>query len=472
MKKKFFICCSFLTVLMLNSSKIKAQTIPVGYANVEDYYRQNQLLSDSSLDKLSYTIRPIVPTKNFGVFSAYFTDSAQTSYHLLNIQSSYKSKDEVINYHLLPIQFQTSFNSDHPYGWNDGPMIPAKGLQTYLSAGFYAESGLLSVQFQPEIILAANPDFEGLSKDHYDVISARYYDFYNQIDLPERFGDNTYGKAFWGQSSIRLNHKNLSIGFSTENLWWGPSISTSLLMSNTAPGFKHFTLNTIKPIQTKIGSFEGQIIAGWPQTSKYGVLNPERTYFNEPLYVPKSESQRYLSGMIFTWHPKWVKGLYLGFDRTLQLYAKQQGNKLSDYLPLFSPFQSFSADESLVKRQQMGAIFFRWIWSESKVEFYGEWGKHNQNNSLRNALLEPEKNRAYVFGLRKIIPLRNKDAHLLISTEVSQLNETNLNDITNLNSWYINSFITAGYTNQGQQIGAGIGPGANLQQVSISWNKG
>ncbi|MBU1372238.1 MAG: capsule assembly Wzi family protein [Bacteroidetes bacterium] len=472
MKKYLFICCSFITVLLFNSSPISAQTIAVGFANLEDYYRQNQLLSDSSFDKLSHTIRPIYPTKNFGVRSEYFIDTLRTPHNLLKIQSGYQSKNELINFHLLPIQFQTRFNSDHPYGWNDGPMIPASGLQTYFSAGFYGKIGPISIQLQPEIVLAANPEFEGFSDKNFKVFTARYYDFYNKIDLPERFGNSSFGETYWGQSSVRINSKNVSFGLSTENLWWGPGISNSLLMSNTAPGFKHFTLNTIKPIATRVGSFEGQIIAGWPQTSKYGVLTPELTYFNEPLYVPKSRNQRYLSGMIFTWQPKWIKGLFLGFDRTLQLYTHQQGNRIGDYLPLFSPFQSVSADESLVKRQQMGAVFFRWIWPESKAEFYGEFGRHHQNTSLRNNLLETEKNRGYIVGLRKVLPLKNKDEHLLISAEVSQLNETNSNDITNLNSWYINSFITAGYTHQGQEIGAGIGPGANIQQVSVSWNKG
>ena len=45
-------------------------------------------------------------------------------------------------------------------------------------------------------------------------------------------------------------------------MWWGPGTRNSLIMSNNAPGFLHFTLNTKKPIETFIGSFEGQIISG------------------------------------------------------------------------------------------------------------------------------------------------------------------------------------------------------------------
>ncbi len=204
MKRSFFICCSFFIVLWVHSSKMSAQTIPVGFANLEDVYRQNQMLSDSSLGKLSYTIRPIYPTKDFRVRSGYFIDSLQNSFNLLKIPSSYQSKNDLIHLRLLPIQFQTRFNSDHPYGWNDGPMIPASGLQSYFSAGFYGEIGPLSIQIQPEIVLAANPAFEGYSDKNFKVLSARYYDFYNKIDLPERFGNGTCRGVFGGRGRFGL----------------------------------------------------------------------------------------------------------------------------------------------------------------------------------------------------------------------------------------------------------------------------
>ncbi|HTK19439.1 MAG TPA: hypothetical protein VL442_08000, partial [Mucilaginibacter sp.] len=38
--------------------------------------------------------------------------------------------------------------------------------------------------------------------------------------------------------------------------------------------------------------------------------------------------------------------------------------------------------------------------------------------------------------------------------------------------WYVNRYVRQGYTNRGQELGAGIGPGGNLQTVNISWVKG
>lgn len=450
------------------SLTLTAQTIPVGFPLLTNYLRDQQILQDTNSN--SFCILPLSAFSSRTKFQPYFTDSISENHDLMQLNFR---EPKIRNFHLglSPLQVQTIFNSDHPYGWNDGPMIPAKGLQTYFSGGLYASWGPLDFQFQPELVVAANPSFDGFSKLHYDIASARYYDYYNQIDLPERFGSGPFGDAYWGQSHLLINLKSISFGFSTENLWWGPGMMNSLLMSNTAPGIKHLTLHTNQPLKTAIGSFEGQIIAGWPQTSRFGVLTPERNYFGSPLYVPKPSSQRYFSGFVFTWQPKWIKGLFLGLERSMQLYGFEQSQFPKDYLPLFSPFQSLSADESLVKRQQLDAFFFRWIWKEEQAEIYGEWGRHQQNQSIRNAILEPSRNRAYVFGLRKLFPKSNHQ-YLKLNIEVCQLNETNTKDILNMNSWYINSHITAGYTNMGQEIGAGIGPGSNYQQVSLSWNKG
>ena len=47
---------------------------------------------------------------------------------------------------------------------------------------------------------------------------------------------------------LDLNWKTF-IGISNENLWWGPSIRNSIMMSNHAQGFKHITFNTINQLK-------------------------------------------------------------------------------------------------------------------------------------------------------------------------------------------------------------------------------
>lgn len=462
---------SVLLLLLLFNSNLFAQSLPVGTAGLEDYYRRAQLLGQAD-SSVSFMVRPVFPKLSFKSKDVFYQDSTERRYNLLDMQSNYKSKDGKFRAYLLPLSVQTQINSDHPYGWNDGAMIPAKGFQTLLSAGVYMEYGILSIQFRPEVDLAVNGKFDTFNKDHYEVIAGRYYDFYNNIDLPARFGNNEYSKAYWGQSSIRLNYKALSFGLSTENLWWGPGIRNSLLMSNTAPGFKHITLNTRKPIKTPIGSFEGQLIAGRLEGSGYGVLEPERTFFGNDLYVPKPNDWRYLSGLVLTWQPKWVPGLFLGLTKSSQLYSKDL-SKFSDYLPFFSSATKVNADEPIEKKDTRGSLFMRWLWPEEHAEIYFEYGNNNNPGDGRSQALEPARGRAYIFGLRKMLPFnKSRNENILISIEATQLQETNPDDISNAQSWYVNKYVRHGYTNRGEVLGAGIGPGGNLQSVDVSWVKG
>ena len=459
-------------LVLLAEFKVSAQTLPVGTNALEDYYRRSQMLGKADTN-VSFTVRPIFPKlidKNANIF---FPDSVAPISRGLGATRLWKETKTEANVVPLPVTLQTQFNSDHPYGWNDGSMIPSKGLETVLSGGVYIQYGILSVQLRPEIVLAANSDFSTFNPNHYDVIFARYYDVYNNIDLPVRFGTDTYSSLKAGQSSIRLNYGSMSLGLSTENLWWGPGIRNSLLMSNTAPGFLHATLNTTKPIHTAIGSFEGQLIGGKLNNSGFAPLQPDHTYFGADLYVPKPTDWRYLAGIVLSWQPKWVPGLFLGFDQTSQTYGKNI-NGIKDILPIFSPVKGTTApDEAINKADQRSEIFMRWLWTQENAEIYFEWGHNNYTSDFLQSLLSPEQSRAYVVGIRKLMPFNSaKDEHLLLGVEVTQLQETNVSKVLAGDSWYTSKGIPAGYTNDGEVLGAGIGPGGNLQSVEMAWVKG
>ncbi len=463
MIKRLLIAFSFLLICV---KPIEAQTIPIGSTIVEDYYRRSQLLGKAD-STVSFMVRPVFPrASNEGLYSD--PEGQIINQKFRQIYGRENDKTSVV---LLPVSIQNQFNSHHPYGWNDGAMIPAKGLQTLISGGIYARYGVLSVQFKPEFVTAANSYFETFNEKHYDAIFARYYDIYNDIDLPVRFGTKSYNRFYWGQSSVRLNYKSLSFGISTENLWWGPGIRNSLLMSNSAPGFPHLTLNTTKPINTAIGSFEGQLIAGRLTGSGYPPLYPEdRTYFNIDLYNPKPDSWRLLSGVVFTWQPKWVPGLFLGYSQSAQLYG-ENAHGIKDYLPFFSAIKSVNAQNVPVNQKDTrNSMFARWLWPEEHAEVYFEFGRNNYSGDLRQVLLKPEASRAYIFGLRKLMVTdKSRNEGILVGVEATQMQETSVDNILNGLGWYINKYIRQGYTYKGESLGAGIGPGANLQSLDVSW---
>jgi hypothetical protein len=442
-----------------------AQSLPVGTIAIEDYYRRSQL-SGTADTNISFTIRPLFPD-HIHNNKIFYPDSNTDKYKLLSLKSSWQASNKKLIVSLLPLVVQTQFTSDHPYGWNDGAMIPAKGLQTLVSPGIFVRYGLLTIQLKPEFVAAQNSEFETFNKNSSAVAFVRYYNIYNNIDLPARFGTGTYTRAYWGQSSIRLNYKVLSFGLSTENLWWGPGIQNSLLMSNTAPGFPHLTLNTLHPVQTAIGSFEGQVIAGNLGNSGYPPLEPAGyIYRGANLYLTKPNNWRYLNGIILTWQPRWVPGLFLGFDHSSEYYVKDL-NVFNDYLPLFS------SNVSDGKSIRLTSLFMRWLWTQEHAEIYFEWGQYNNTEDHLQEALAPNNQRAYTFGIRKLLPFgASKDENILLGIEVTQLQENSITNIMTGKEWYVNRYIRQGYTNQGQELGAGIGPGGNLQSVNVSWVKG
>ena len=467
-------------IIIVSSFGLRAQSLPVGTPVLEDYYRRGQLLGlvDSSN---SFCARPFFPIQALGIKNVFDPENSleKNSFSKSNGILKFGKGKGIVK--LLPYIWINQFNTDRPAGLNDGAMIPARGYQTFYSRGIYAKYGHLSIQLMPEFVHAENLSFAGFPDNRTDPDWAEqlwyqiYHYAYNKIDMPERFGDKAFDKIYWGQSSIRLNYGALSFGLSNENLWWGPGIYNSLLMTNCAPGFKHLTLNTVKPIRTLIGSFEGQIIAGKLEQSGYTPPEPDRRYFQTLLYVPKPDDWRYLSGIVLTYQPKWVPGLFVGLARSYQVYSKVMGKSFGDYFPIFNPFGkkgNGGTAEDAKKRTQLGSVFARWIWQKAKGEIYFEYGRSDYFWNLQDLELEASHSSAYILGLRKLIPLKAyKGEYIQVNMEVTQLEMNPTTRQRNGQSWYISDVVSAGYTNKGQLLGAGIGPGSNLQTINISWIK-
>lgn len=449
-----------------------AQSLPVGTTALEDSYRRDQLLGklDSSI---SFSVRPL-NNKALLKSNIYDSDSLFSSYN--------RNTDSGLHLELLPINWQHQVTSGYPYNWNDGSMIPNVGYQTQLSVGVYAEYKFLSIQLRPEFVYAQNQyylGFDGKTKPSWAV----WYAYYNNIDMPEHFGDGPYTRLFPGQSSIRFNYGALSAGLSTENIWWGPSIRNSLLMSNTAPGFLHATLNTTRPIRTNIGSFEGQFIAGKLSGSGFTPTRQGIANHYDEYYIPKPDTWRYISGLTMAWQPKWLPGLSMGFAQSFIVNRSDQGNEIADYLSL--PFIGYKShydkddrertgtDEQLRNRDAYISFFGRWVMPKGNAEIYAEYGRNDLPWDNRDFMVEMENSRAYTVGFRKLVPFNRARQELLqIGLEATQTEKSRTWETRGGNTWYIHPVVRDGYTHRGQLLGAGIGPGSNVQAVYVSWLRG
>ena len=190
LKSAVRILLAVLTTNIQFSSYAQSQTSGVQlYNNVARDLQVNRKLNPL----LSFCVRPVYNTKILSVDSIGGDGFAPKLNRLDSLQSSKRCI-------LLPVQLNQQYNSHHPYGWNDGSMIPAKGYQTQLSFGVFVNKGILSLQLNPEIVFAQNSSFSQFPAHQKDSIWRSYYNtVLNKIDAPDRFGSGRYFKIFPGQ---------------------------------------------------------------------------------------------------------------------------------------------------------------------------------------------------------------------------------------------------------------------------------
>lgn len=439
-----------LFIFIVLSATATAQTLPLSNHLMVDQLRIKQLLGEAD-SNLSLTVKPV---------SFSFLSDSSDSYSPVYLPKNLLSESDVLQFKIFPFSFEQQYNTNYAYGWNDGIMLPAKGYQGVISGGIFLKAGPLSIQAMPEVLYASNPEYltgsDNIASDRY----LQYISFSQGYgaDLPAYHEKPNYGTVGIGQSSIRLNVGSVSLGVSNENLWWGPGRRNALLMSNNPRGFKHITFNSTKPVITPVGSIEGQIISGRLDNS------------NSPLNELKNKDWRYLSGMIINYQPKWFPGLFIGLTRAFQIYHSDI-NGINDYIPLFQPFEKKRTEEDARIRDQLSSVFARFIFKEANAEVYAEFARNDHSFSIRDFLQEPQHSRAYLFGFQKLIPYNGTQENFLMSAEITQLSQPLNRILRTAGTWYTHE-INQGYTNFGETMGAGVGPGGNLQSFELSWLKG
>ena len=115
---------------------------------------------------------------------------------------------------------------------------------------------------------------------------------------------------------------------------------------------------------------------------------------------------------------------------------------------------------------QAAGVFLRWLWKDSNAEIYVEYNHNDSKLNLRDLLLDSDHSRAVTVGLQKVFKINNDD--FLFSWEWTQLEQTASRLIRNAGSWYEHWWSYDGYTNEGEVLGAGIGPGSNSHYFAIN----
>lgn len=445
---------------------IQAQVTAFGNQNIDEFLRRNSLI-DTINNSTGWMLR------------SQSGSPEDLFYHSENL--SFEKK--LFDFDILPIYFNTKLEGKRPYVGGEYGMIPARGAQAFVSTGIHARFSILHFQFQPELITAQNLAFPGFPDSlSSSTIRARFF-YWNIGDSPERFGESTYFKAFWGQSNISLLAGGFELNAGTKNIWWGPGQWNSLIFSNNAPGFPKISLNTSKPAKTFLGSFEGQVLIGLLESSNQAPTQIDS--LNSRYFSPLNPDWRYLNALMLSYSPKWISGLSFGYSRTYQYYNSDRPKDLNGWLPVFEPMAKeklFINGNSVMyddrRQSQQISVFVRYKMEKAKAEVYFEFGRRDHALNWREFFLNPEHARAYQVGFIKLADLLNSNKLLQIRGEMTHQQES-VNRYFRYGldgglSWHTHGQVR-GFTNYGQPLGVGIGTGSNVQTIEVSlvknWNK-
>jgi hypothetical protein len=446
-----------LAVVLVAAAPAAPQGLPVGDP-LEDYLRVLQITGRASPG--SFTVRPFVLYRAVdGIdgtghpWSGRFGDAVPRQGGAV-AGAAGSGPDARPRLTRASARFRTFLNTGYPAGQNDGAVWQGKGVTGALDVALAGRWRGLSVTVAPTFLYAQNSGFE---LGPVGVAGMPEYAYpWRRIDYPQRFGPDALWSADPGQSEVRLDFRGATLGFGTRNLWWGPGIRNAIVMSNNAPGFPHAFLGTATPVDIGIGAIEAEWI--WGRLAQSDWFDPAVT-----------DTKRFLTGAVLAYSPDFLTGLSLGVTRAFVAYVPDGGVPLGDYFLVFqgatksglvSPEMPDGTDET----NQLLSLFGRWILPESGFEVYFEWARNDHAWDLTDLVLEPAHSQAYTLGLQKVEELSGGRL-LAFRTELTHLDAGPPSQVRGTGTYYEHGVVAQGYTNEGQIIGAAVGPGGNAQYL-------
>jgi hypothetical protein len=371
----------------------------------------------------------------------------------------------------IPPLLQLVSNSALPYSRNDGGLWAGRGTSLRIGGGVAAKIGRLRIVLAPELISTQNDSFPPRTEavipsppippDRSRFSYPWYANGPYSIDMPLRFGDKSRGRLSPGQSSILGDFGAVAFGFSTENEWWGPGVDNALVLSDNAPGFPHLLFASAHPLETRLGNVEFRWLVGGLTTSAFFDTSTNR-------------NARSISSAAVAIRPRGLENLSVGVARSVIGTSTGWSEIPFRWFEVFrntgQPNAGAPYDSTLHPggRDQIYSLFARWVFPASGAEIYGEWGRLDFPRSLRDLLVQPNRGAAYTMGLqwtRQVTPT----GRFHFRFENTSLEQSLAQRERFAGVWYTSRRVLEGFTNEGQVLGAAVGPGSSGQAVEMNY---
>ena len=366
-----------------------------------------------------------------------------------------------------PATLTTTYNSAYPYGANDGAVWAGRGLTVAAAAGVSGTYGPLSISLAPVAFRASNSPFPILPNGKNGLQAYNRGTFSDVVDMPQRFGPDSYARVDAGNSGIRLDSKYATVGFSTGNQWIGPATEHPFLLGTNAPGFPHLFVGSGSPVDLWIAKIHARVMWGKLFQSDFSPVTGGSRFTRE-----ETGTERLTTAATFVVLPRGFTGLEIGVSRYFHV-PFQIGEPSSNFW--LKPFKvlflknEFAQGDSAGFDNQLASIFFRWAFPRSGLEVYAERGYEDQFYDLREFVQDIDHEREYMLGFQKAFRGRSKRIDV-IKGELVNYQVPTLARLRIENAVYLHSPLRQGHTNRGQLLGVSAGVGAAAAST-ISWTR-
>ena len=327
---------------------------------------------------------------------------------------------------------------------DDGPAWNGRGANYLVRSGISVDAGWFHTVMAPELWYAQNKPFEVFPTGDAsrNSFASPWYVPPNSIDLPSRFGAQSFAQIDLGESAAWASVGPMDAGVSGSTQRWGPGERGSLILGADAPGIPRVFVRTSHPIQTRAGAFSGAWFAGSLTESRF---------FDDSA----NNDRRGISALNVAWSPSDSSAIVVGVAHAAQ--------RAGDYFTRSS--DSLKKIHGLA--QQINEIYGQFRDPLSGIRAWAEVGRAGRLPKEQQFFAIPYQGLVYLVGAdRALVSGRGT---VLLSFEAANLEQpTDIRGQTK-QDFYTSADIPQGWTQRGQPLGYSAGPGSDAQWLSVDW---
>ncbi len=438
--------------------------------NTKRNYLNYRTLSDSSWS-VEHSDGDVWEPNNLGETHTFYGDESDLKENGSNWFT--RGFDCTLRYKIYGPEWFSSYNTDSPYGVNDGALWQGVGYNTSFTGGARLEGYGFELTFKPQLSWSQNKEYDYMTSSSmqtslYEGKASDYGYWWTRVDMVQRYGEDSFWNYDWGDSEIRWTWHTFTLGFGTQAIWMGPAFYSPMLSSNNAPTYPKFDIG-FRPTSLYVPYFDWYVgdieLRFW-----VGKLT-ESDYFDND----SSNDHNQYSGFTFSYAPSLIDGLTLGVTKVT--VSKWEGLFQGTFLTYAWPgwYGNTLSGNTVSDGEDMKAsLFADWIFDKVGFEAYGELA-FDDFTSKGFKFYEYERYPfhacSYTVGVKKTVDYFKKYGFrgvLQFEWNCSEASQ-------DYQMWYGSAYnygthgqITQGYTNGGQWLGSGYGYGGNNQILSFT----